>query len=407
MNPQLVKFQDKIPKFEFSDMTLNFRTLNSKFLESICYRWKIQKDQENVKLFKFPLQSIAINHFSILEEKLTCYQLIDLPWFNTNISNDNKFKELSYYQIQLNLGKELKELNDYDIISEILKLDFQDHKYLKVRPLKFPKRWKQNSFVPASVVKWKKGLDLDLNWNYVSDLKDLYGSRCHVLDLEWETEQQDDCLSVKLHDEEQEITISQGETQDVIATDQIETLVEDRSCIDTQFLVDRFMVKRGRSNNFDQDNYVKKPKIQVNQISIEQDFKLHHQKVEQVVEIECPKFDTENAIKFKYIANSKFFSRRELVALLESKFKIELVERDFEYCDSIMDREDIIVDHNTCIIIHSLTDLLCPDADNIIDSVKQTVVGQKLVGLCLRYSNIFILLSEVDLEKPDSRVLLR
>jgi hypothetical protein len=286
-------------------------------------------------------------------------------------------------------------------------MDFQDHKFLKVWPLKFPKRWIQNYFVPVSVVKWKKGLDLDLNWNYVGDLQDLYGSGCHILDLEWETDQQDDCLSVKLHDFEQEMSMPTGEIQDVIVADQGEMFVENRSLNDTKFLVDRFMVKRGRSNsNLDQTNYVKKPKIQVNQIAIDQDFKLHHQNVQQVVELECPKFDTENAIKFTYIANSNFFSRRELVALLESKFKIELVERDFEKSDSMIDREDIIVDQNTCIIIHSLIDLLCTDADNI-DSVKQTVVGQKLVGLSLRYSNIFILLSEVDLERPDSRVLLR
>ena len=57
--------------------------------------------------------------------------------------------------------------------------------------------------------------------------------------------------------------------------------------------------------------------------------------------------------------------------------------------------------------LHSLTDLLFPNQSDIIDSLSETLIGKQILVLSLRYSNIYLFMSEIDLEKPDSRILLR
>jgi hypothetical protein len=393
---ELIKFKHKNPKFEYSDIALDFQTLRfTQILESSLQRWKIDKDI--VQLVKFPLEAICVNHFSFLDEERRSNRLMEpLLFTNDLVLNSTKTMILYSYRIQLDIGQVLKNLNDWSI--ENLVFGFKD--YIKVEPIRCPKRWIQikMDFVPGAVVKSKKELDLDLNWNYVNvlqNLNDLNDST--YLEREWVMDMQD--FAVPEPVQEREIQISEQEIDHDTAQKQDNTALESRSCIQTQFLVDRFMVKRGRSNsNLDLNIEVKKHKIQEKQILV--------QRVEQIDDqvFECPKFDTEKAIKFKYIAKSQFFSKRELVNLLECKFQIELVERNLED-DDVNNREDLVVDQNTCIILHTLTDLLCPVLNNVMDSVKQTAIGQKLLSLSLRYSKIFLLLSEVDLEKPDSRVL--
>ena len=288
----------------------------------------------------------------------------------------NRDSRLSKFSLDFDLGKCLKEINTLDVISDIVKLNFQSQNFLKTKELLNPKRWlpmNLNHFLPNSVSKSKKELDLNVNWNYISVLKDLYAVNDNIHNLvlgkEWKFKNDDTRGSQKLKSfkigfKMEEIGIEN--TIDILSNNEIHEsieienskqplMLETRSSMDTKVMVDRFMIKRKRTNsNVHQEKECKQAKVQQ---TISKDFST--QKLQEVsmdlVDLEIPKFDQENAKKHKYIGNSTFFSKRELVKLLESKYCIELIERNLDICEDDISprkiqREDVIIDEKTCIV---------------------------------------------------------
>ena len=128
------------------------------------------------------------------------------------------------------------------------------------------------------------------------------------------------------------------------------TLVNhDSKNFDTRALVDRFMIKQGRKNSSVEIEIkeTKRPKVEWEKKSIGTIGIVENISPPIIV---CPTFDNSKAKKLKYVANSKFFGRRELVDLLENKFSIQLIERNLDYGTSNIEREDLIADEKTCIL---------------------------------------------------------
>lgn len=349
----MVKFKEIIHKHEFSDIDPEFRTCltNQKFDLNV-QRSIVEEEKLILKKFDYASETLSTNYFSLFERELAKFIFTEITEMHQVKSlNVNEFVTIFTYPFHLELRKSLKELNDSDIVSEILNSDFQDQKLLKVKDLKSPKRWIPKNldyFLPNSIEKSRKELDFDVNWNYVNILQSAFTCSGNVHDLVLETEWESDkteSKTLKIHILDEEIQILEEETECMIPEDQ-ELVLQTRSSIDTQFLVDRFMNKRGRASSMHEQMEVKKPKIDREELTFKQ-IELQEEMTHDVLELECPKFDQENAKRYKYIANSIFFSRRELVNLLESKYAIDLVERNF---NDEVDREDIIVDEHTCIM---------------------------------------------------------